>query len=142
MLQRIALFACMALLSSCTETGDSAYTYLDTSAPDTSEGVYWEHAEPLLTKACVGCHTGGSNGGTNFGNVYEDNLKPSYYCQGKTVGECVLVRIDDGTMPRDLMADMDLTSADLDLASGPVGPVLAAAQRRLSAASHAYGEGA
>jgi len=102
MLQRIALITCMTVLSACTETGDSPYTYLDVvdvSVPDASGGVYWVHAEPLLTKACIGCHTGGASGGNNFGNVYEDNLKPSYYCQGKTVGECVLIRIDDNTMP-------------------------------------------
>ncbi len=99
MLQRIVLITCITVLSACTETGDSPYTYLDVTETDTSGGVYWVHAEPLLTKACIGCHTGGSNGGSNFGNVYEDNLKPSYYCQGKTVGECVLIRIDDQTMP-------------------------------------------
>ena len=102
MLQRLALIACMTLLAACTQTGDSPYTYLegsDVGAPDTSGGVYWVHAEPLLSKACVGCHTGGSSGGNNFASVYEDNLKPSYYCAGKTVGECVTIRIDDGTMP-------------------------------------------
>jgi hypothetical protein len=102
MLHRITLIACMALLAGCTETGDSPYTYLDVSdpgTPDTSGGVYWVHAEPLLTKACNGCHTGGSSGGNNFASVYEDNLKPSYYCAGQLVGECVTVRIDDGTMP-------------------------------------------
>ena len=102
MFQRFALIASMTLIAACTETGDSAYMHYDvsgTGTPDTSDGVYWVHAQPLLEKACTGCHTGGSSGGNNFASVYEDNLKPSYYCAGKTVGECVTVRIDDQTMP-------------------------------------------
>ena len=99
---RFAVFACLTLIAACTETGDSAYTFAETSdggTPDIAQGVYWVHAEPLLTKACNGCHTGGSSGGSNFATVYEDNLKPSYYCAGQTVGECVTVRMDDQTMP-------------------------------------------
>ena len=102
MLRTLTALCCALALAACTETGDSPYTYNDVpevSVPDASGGVFWVHAEPLLVKACNGCHTGGSNGGNNFASVYEDNLKPSYYCAGQTVGECVLVRIDDNTMP-------------------------------------------
>ena len=98
----LALLACGALLVSCTETGDSAYMHLDVgdaSEPDTSGGVIWEHVQPILEGACTGCHTGGASGGTNFASVYADNLKDSYYCAGQSVGECVVQRMDDNTMP-------------------------------------------
>ena len=60
MFQRFALIASMTLIAACTETGDSAYMHYDvsgTGTPDTSDGVYWVHAQPLLEKACTGCHT-------------------------------------------------------------------------------------
>ena len=77
----------------------------DTGTPDAGPGptapTFTNDIQPLLSTAgwCVGCHTGGASGGSNFASVYEDNLKPSYYCSGKTVGECILPRIDDNTMP-------------------------------------------
>ncbi len=57
------------------------------------------HIQPTLALACGACHTNQNKGNTNFGAVYEDNLSASQYCPGETVGACVLVRIEDGTMP-------------------------------------------
>jgi cytochrome c5 len=101
MTSRLVALSCFVLLAACTETGDSAFTYeeTDTVAPDTSSGVYWEHVQPILGRTCVGCHTASGSGGSNFGNVYEDNLKPSYFCPDLMVGECLSVRLDNDTMP-------------------------------------------
>ena len=114
----VVVLACLVMAAGCTETGDSPYTQEeagDTVTPDTSGGVYWEHVEPILGRICGGCHTGGTSGGTNFANTYEDNLKPSYYCasEGKTVGECLPVRIDDGSMPT--TGPSDITPGERDL---------------------------
>jgi hypothetical protein len=101
MTDRLVALSCLLLLTACTETGDSAFTYeeTDTVAPDTSSGVYWEHIEPILGRTCVGCHTASKLGGTNFASTYEDNLKPSYFCSGMMIGECLSVRMDGATMP-------------------------------------------
>jgi hypothetical protein len=101
MTHRLVALSCLLLLTACTETGDSAFTYdeTDTVAPDTSSGVYWEHIEPILGRTCKGCHTAGKSGGSNFAGVYEDNLKPSYFCSGLMVGECLAERMDGETMP-------------------------------------------
>ena len=48
---------------------------------------------------CGGCHTGGNSGGHNCLSNYQDCLKASTSCNGKTVGECLMDRIEDGTMP-------------------------------------------
>ncbi len=51
------------------------------------------------TDKCGGCHTGGGSGGHNCLSNYQDCLKSSFSCPGKTVGACLLDRINDGTMP-------------------------------------------
>jgi hypothetical protein len=58
--------------------------------------------KPLFQQFCNGCHTTQGNGGTNFAASHADTQLPSGYCTGKTMGECALVRINDGSMPQGL----------------------------------------
>jgi hypothetical protein len=71
-------------------------------APAPSEAPTWtEDIAPnfALSDKCGGCHTGSSSGGHNCLSNYDDCLKASNTCPGKTVGACLLDRINDGTMP-------------------------------------------
>jgi len=51
------------------------------------------------TDKCGGCHTGGGSGGHDCLSNYQDCLKSASSCPNKTVGACMLDRINDGTMP-------------------------------------------
>jgi len=103
-----------ALLMGCADDDSGDSSAADTSASDTAAGdtagdigpsapSYATDVQPLLGAWCVGCHTGGASGGTNFANVYADNLADASAtyapCAGLTVGECALLRIADGSMP-------------------------------------------
>ncbi len=61
--------------------------------------TYQFSVKPIFQSRCGGCHTGGGSGGTNFGSSYADTQKSSYYCAGKTVGECTVVRMTNKSMP-------------------------------------------
>jgi len=61
---------------------------------------YKNDAQPIFQKYCTGCHNGGGSGGHNIAMVYDDALKDSYYCNGLKKGECTVVRIEDGSMPK------------------------------------------
>ncbi|MBD88713.1 MAG: hypothetical protein CL940_00050, partial [Deltaproteobacteria bacterium] len=63
------------------------------------EGPTWADARPVLEASCGGCHGGAGSGGSDFASVYADNLAPSSFCDGETVGACVISRIQDGSMP-------------------------------------------
>jgi cytochrome c5 len=65
----------------------------------TDEGLGWAEITPIYDKACSPCHTSGDSGGTQFGTIYEDNLKDSKDCSGQNVGQCNISQIEDGTMP-------------------------------------------
>jgi len=56
--------------------------------------------QPLLLSHCGACHAGQSQGGSDFAGVYTELLKPSGYCLGEPVFRCVLVRVQDGSMPQ------------------------------------------
>ena len=49
---------------------------------------------------CLGCHTGNGCSGGGCWDDYDDLMLDSYYCPGKTKGECAAVRIHDGSMPQ------------------------------------------
>jgi hypothetical protein len=55
--------------------------------------------QPIFQKYCSGCHSGGGSGGHNIASSYDDALKDSYYCPGKTKGYCAWVRMGDGMKP-------------------------------------------
>lgn len=61
--------------------------------------TYTNDVKPIFAAKCGPCHTGGGSGGQNIGISYADTQAPSYYCSGQTVGQCALVRIQNGTMP-------------------------------------------
>jgi hypothetical protein len=68
--------------------------------------VNWtKAASPIFKAKCAACHTTGGAGGVNFANVYSDTqvtANPSV-CTGAantTVGACTIVRIKNGSMPR------------------------------------------
>ena len=75
----------------------------DTSGADTSGGggpTYTNDVQPIYEAKCASCHTGGGSGGVNFGISYSDTQLDAGACAGLTVGECTLVRIQNGSMPR------------------------------------------
>ena len=67
--------------------------------------TYNEDIQPILVDHCTPCHgvgapaPGSCNGKACFNTHYGDLLEPSYYCPGKTKGECIVMRIEDGSMP-------------------------------------------
>ena len=107
-------------------TGECSYTAADdVDCTDTSKicldgacvdptptPTYTDDVKPILEAACNSCHTAGSSGGTSFGSSYEDTQKNSYYCDGKTVGECTIVRIQDGSMQPPNKPQADEVSAE------------------------------
>lgn len=81
------------------------------------ESPDWTHdARPILEQKCGPCHTMNGSGGTNFAATYADAVIPSKSCPGKNVAECSLVRIKNGTMPKNknCTGDPNLDAANLD----------------------------
>jgi len=62
--------------------------------------TYEEHIKPILVTRCLGCHTGNGCAGGGCWDDYDDLMLDSYYCDGKTKGECAAVRIHEGSMPQ------------------------------------------
>lgn len=71
----------------------------------------WNDVYPVFARSCAPCHVGtgtdpksGSGGhalaSADKATAYKASQGTSYYCIGKKVGECALVRIKDGTMPQ------------------------------------------
>jgi len=104
-----------------TATPDTAQ---DTATPDTAveetaaevteevtpEAVTWDDVYPIFAASCSPCHaagsaTGGSGGhsiaSTDKAVAYQASQRPANIakCAGKVVGECALIRIQDGSMP-------------------------------------------
>ncbi|MGB0589205.1 MAG: hypothetical protein ACPGU1_05945 [Myxococcota bacterium] len=61
---------------------------------------YEEDIKPIFEMRCLGCHTGNGCSGGGCWDDYDDLMLDSYYCPGKTKGECTAVRIHDGSMPQ------------------------------------------
>ncbi|HIA03126.1 MAG TPA: hypothetical protein EYN66_14675 [Myxococcales bacterium] len=62
--------------------------------------TYTNAVSAIFEKQCASCHTTKSKGGVNFATVYADTQKIAkvLVCYGLTVGECTVVRIEDGSM--------------------------------------------
>jgi hypothetical protein len=56
--------------------------------------------QPLFESKCGPCHTTFKSGGTNFASVYADALLPSLSCSGLNVAACTVVRLQNGSMPK------------------------------------------
>jgi len=65
--------------------------------------TYTDDVQPIYETHCGGCHTSGSSGGTSFGSSYDDAIQPAFpppsICEGLTVAECTILRIQNGSMP-------------------------------------------
>ena len=77
--------------------------------------VTYTEAKVVLQKYCAGggCHGPGTQGGHNLADTYNNANDDSYYCDGMTKAECLVVRIEDGSMPQG--APNTVEAADLDL---------------------------
>jgi hypothetical protein len=62
--------------------------------------TYEEDILPIFAIRCIGCHTGNGCSGGGCWDNYDDLMLDSYYCVGKTKGECTSVRIHNGSMPQ------------------------------------------
>jgi hypothetical protein len=97
---------CAAGVCSYTETTEDcgADICTDGACVPISAGVTYDNdVKPIYMQYCSGCHSGGNSGGTNFASSYldaiDDSNPPPNACSGKTVAECTLIRIQDGSMP-------------------------------------------
>ena len=127
-----------------TDIADAIYTltflFHDTDAPvsicaPNIACVTYENVQPVLQAKCSPCHVGetertcsGRGTGPCFASFYSDTQGSSSRCPGKTMFECMLIRILNGTMPRrggcsgnpeqDGDNDSCLTEAELDMIEG------------------------
>jgi hypothetical protein len=64
--------------------------------------TYTEDTQPIYADKCEPCHTELGFGGHNIGSEYEDAFLPANNndCDGLTVGECTIIRIQSGEMPQ------------------------------------------
>lgn len=112
---------CLGLVfAACGDDGDDK---TDTTAPETVAEVTetvetetvalttWDDVYAIFAANCSGCHTsdtptGGPSGGHSIASTDKDvaylasqNNATLAKCTGKTIGECALIRIQDGSMP-------------------------------------------
>ncbi len=75
----------------------------DDSACAPAVPTYAEVQAEVLEVSCVPCHKGNTagtcSGGACFVSHYSDTQKASNVCPGKTVAECMLSRVEEGSMP-------------------------------------------
>ena len=57
--------------------------------------------QPMLAAKCDPCHTTEGAGGFNHAVDYGATQEPSEVCEGKKVFECMLIRVQNGSMPED-----------------------------------------
>jgi hypothetical protein len=123
------------LLAAC---GSSDSDGGDSSGSGSGDPTYTEDIRPILEAKCDPCHTTEGAGGFNHATDYDATQQPSEVCAGKQVYECMLVRVQNGSMPEnagctgDPTQDADnascLTAAEQDLlaawvaAGAPEGP--------------------
>lgn len=100
--------------------------------------TYTQDIQPVLQAKCDPCHTTDGAGGFNHATDYAATQEPSEVCAGMKVYQCMLVRVQNGSMPEDgsctgdPAADADnarcLTAAEQDqlaawvAAGAPEGP--------------------
>ena len=72
-------------------------------ACETVSSATYADVQPMFVAKCNGCHSGNSpgacSGGTCFTSFYADTQKPSRRCEPALQYECILERIEDGSMP-------------------------------------------
>jgi len=56
--------------------------------------------QPIFSAKCAPCHTTANSGGVNFATIYEDTQGDAFRCPGEKVYGCILIRIQNGQMPR------------------------------------------
>jgi hypothetical protein len=94
--------------------GDAAEPSADAAQPDAAPApeaepapapeaggdlTYEGDAGPIFAAKCTPCHTGGSSGGHDIGSSHAESQKAAGACPDKTIAECAVVRIENGTMP-------------------------------------------
>ena len=92
-------------LSACGTDGDTGDTGDAPATPDAApigpaDGpTYVDDVQPLLQAKCGPCHVSGGAGGVNHASSVADAHRDSSACAGQKVFECILVRVQDGSMP-------------------------------------------
>jgi hypothetical protein len=100
--------------------------------------TYTQDVQPILQAKCDPCHTTDGAGGFNHATDYEATQENSEVCAGMKVYQCMLMRVQNGSMPEDgdctgdPAADANnarcLTAAEQDVLAGwvtagaPEGP--------------------
>jgi hypothetical protein len=56
--------------------------------------------QEILAEYCGTCHTTDGKGNTNFASSYAEVTSISLVCPGKKLGECAVIRIENGSMPK------------------------------------------
>ncbi len=92
-----------------TEVSDEV---VEETSPEVSEEttgpVTWDAVYPIFASSCTPCHGGNTPTGGSGGHAIASADKATAYaasqlnadvCPGKTIGECALVRIQNGSMP-------------------------------------------
>jgi len=86
-------------------------TAVDTTPAEVDPGlVTWDDVYPIFSTSCTPCHAGASPTAGSGGHAIASPNKAVAYdasqlsadlakCAGKTIGECALIRIQDGSMP-------------------------------------------
>lgn len=109
---------CLAVLaglyigcSSDDDEGGGTDVAAETTPETTPSGATWDDIYPIYAASCGPCHSSGSpDGGPSGGHSIASTDRAVAYqasqraataaqCSGLTVGECGLVRIQDGSMP-------------------------------------------
>jgi hypothetical protein len=87
--------------------------------PDGTAPTYWDDIEPIFVARCGSCHSGPEpsvcSGSACFASHYEVNQWMSQVCVNPQlpIGACNLIRILDGTMPKNLAGMMPLSEIEL-----------------------------
>lgn len=84
-------------------TGTATTTTTDDGQEeDVGTGADYDGLQPLFQVKCGPCHDGNSAGATNFAAVREDFSEPAgaTICAGQSLGECIVSRAQNGSMPR------------------------------------------
>ncbi len=73
------------------------------SSPNGESGTptYTQDIQPILQAKCDPCHTSEGAGGFNHATDYEATQEPSEVCAGMKVYQCMLRRVQNGSMPED-----------------------------------------
>jgi len=90
-----AIILASLLLAACGSSDDGGPT------GPTGTPTYNQVIQPMLAAKCDPCHTVEAAGGFNHAVDYGATQEPSEVCPGKMVYECMLFRVQNGSMPED-----------------------------------------